>query len=323
MVIQTDFSKNIRLLDMKRDLDQVADLIELCFYHQMDPDGKKYLKQIRKAANNRMQQRYFRISGMQISYPIYGFVWEEDQKIVGNITMIPHLHRGKWKFLVANIAVNPDYRSRGIARNLTQEAIDHLNRNKINTIWLQVREDNHHAINLYRSLGFNDQAVRTMWLLSSLERRDHNISSHVSTERKMRADWNSHRSWLLKTYPEEITWYLPFDIYLFRSGIFSLFYKILNGKMSINWSAFDRGSLMGCATWQPTNMFADLIWLAVNERFESESIEVLLKDLRKHVILKKPILVNYPYGKGVESFISSGFIIHNTLIWMKYEKQQI
>jgi len=318
MMVHVNSSKQIRLLDMKHDLGQIADLIEICFYHQMDPDGKRYLRQIRTAANNRLQQRYFKISGMQISYPIYGFVWEEDQKIVGNITIIPHLHAGKWHFLVANIAVNPDYRQRGIARKLTQKAIDHLTNKKIKTIWLQVRENNHNAINLYRSLGFKDQAIRTMWIMKSLTEQDHNSQLHRVTERRRGSDWNLHKEWLLDTYPKEITWYLPFDLQLFKPGIYSLVYKIINGKMSTHWSIYDRDRFIGSATWQPTNMFADLIWLAVNKKREGEAIEVLLKDIKKHVILKKPILVNYPYNIGVEPFLSSGFKVHNTLIWMKY-----
>ena len=53
MTFNSDTSNNIRLLDMTHDLDQVADLIEICFIHQMDPDGKRYLQQIRSAAKNR------------------------------------------------------------------------------------------------------------------------------------------------------------------------------------------------------------------------------------------------------------------------------
>ena len=45
-----------------------------------------------------------------------GFVWEEDGSIIGNATLlqsdIPN------RYLVANVAVHPDYRRRGIAKGL-------------------------------------------------------------------------------------------------------------------------------------------------------------------------------------------------------------
>jgi hypothetical protein len=43
---------HLRRLEMRRDLEKVADLVELCFYDTLDPEGKQYLKEMRKAAHN-------------------------------------------------------------------------------------------------------------------------------------------------------------------------------------------------------------------------------------------------------------------------------
>ena len=318
---KTNAKQTTRMIDLKKDLGQVADLIELCFHHYMDPDGKRYLEQIRKAATNRLQQRVIKINGMQISYPIYGFVWEIDNQIVGNITIIPHLHHGKWFFLVANIAVHPDHRRKGIARELTQKAIDYLNENNVHVIWLQVREDNEYAINLYRSLGFKDKAIRTMWILKNIDNLDLRTEKEIIIDRRKKSNWKVINNLLYETYPKEINWYLPFDIRLFKPGIFMFLFKIFYGKISTHWEARLNNEFIGSASWQPTNMFADFIWLAVKEQYLNEAIEALLIKLDQYVVLKKPLLINYPFGKGTNAFINAGFRVHNSFIWMEYSRE--
>lgn len=59
-----------------------------------------------------------------------------------------------------NIVIHPDYRHQGLAKKLLAELIDILLQKKIHMIWLEVRESNLSAINLYRQLGFNDITIR-------------------------------------------------------------------------------------------------------------------------------------------------------------------
>ena len=59
---------------------------------------------------------------------------------------------------IVEIAVHPDHRRRGIARELIEEAIRHAA--DLNTVFLEVRESNTPAIGLYESLGFERLGVR-------------------------------------------------------------------------------------------------------------------------------------------------------------------
>jgi hypothetical protein len=45
-------SSGLRPFDVRRDLNQVADLVEQCFADTLDPDGQHYLGQMRAAAGN-------------------------------------------------------------------------------------------------------------------------------------------------------------------------------------------------------------------------------------------------------------------------------
>lgn len=52
------------------------------------------------------------------------------------------------------LAVLPEQRRRGIARQLLQEGFERLRGQGIETCFLEVREDNQSAIGLYRDMGF-------------------------------------------------------------------------------------------------------------------------------------------------------------------------
>lgn len=53
-----------------------------------------------------------------------------------------------------NLAVDPDYRNRGIGRELVAQLIKRLKENEVTCLTLEVRVSNTPAVNLYNSLGF-------------------------------------------------------------------------------------------------------------------------------------------------------------------------
>lgn len=53
-----------------------------------------------------------------------------------------------------NIAVNPDYRRRGIAESLIERLVAELKGKQVSSLTLEVRASNAPAIALYRKLGF-------------------------------------------------------------------------------------------------------------------------------------------------------------------------
>ena len=53
-----------------------------------------------------------------------------------------------------NLAVDPDYRKRGIGRELVEQLIKRLKENEVTCLTLEVRVSNTPAVNLYNSLGF-------------------------------------------------------------------------------------------------------------------------------------------------------------------------
>ena len=93
---------------------------------------------------------------------VSGFVYIEEGKIVGNVTLTldqGHLDR----YFVSNVAVRIVNRRRGIARELMQTAIAELRRQGVNWILLNVRPNNPEAIQLYEQLGFQHVEMNGEW----------------------------------------------------------------------------------------------------------------------------------------------------------------
>lgn len=85
---------------------------------------------------------------------LLGFVWEENHRIIGNVTLtLDDARKRQW--LISNVAVYPEFRRRGIARELMHMATDEAIRRRGVWLTLNVRPFNTGAIRLYEQLGFD------------------------------------------------------------------------------------------------------------------------------------------------------------------------
>lgn len=78
----------------------------------------------------------------------YVLFW--DQRLAGYVVTF----RRAEAFLIANLAVAPEFRRRGVARILLRKAMEKGERMGASFAVLDVRESNREAIALYRSFGF-------------------------------------------------------------------------------------------------------------------------------------------------------------------------
>jgi ribosomal protein S18 acetylase RimI-like enzyme len=307
---------HIRPVDPRRDLLPIADLIELCFTHQMDEDGRDYLRHIRQAAYDVNLQRWVRGSNERVSAPLFGYVWEEDNKVVANLTLIPFHREGIWRYLIANVATHPDYRGLGIARRLTQKGIDHVREKEASAVWLQVRDDNPAAYHLYLDLGFKERARRTTWMQANPPPALLPLNAYHISWRQGRV-WDHEMAWLGNTYPPEITWNLNFRIDRYSPGVWRSLMRFLNNERIEQWTVHQGPLLLGVAIWDAGFFNAETVWLAPNPECEDEALMALLTLLRSEVTAPRPMILNYPAEHGISAFTRAGFALHNTLIWME------
>lgn len=90
---------------------------------------------------------------------------EENGKIMG--------YMGMWRILdechITNVAVLPEYRTKGIASMLINKMVEICKCSEILTMTLEVRESNFPAINLYKKFGFIEVGKRPRYYLKPLE----------------------------------------------------------------------------------------------------------------------------------------------------------
>jgi [ribosomal protein S18]-alanine N-acetyltransferase len=86
-----------------------------------------------------------------LSSPIsISFVIEENDLLLGYIMLYSVLDEAH----VLNLAINPDYRGRGYASELIRHVTEYYRKRGISDFFLEVRDSNTKAINLYRMFGF-------------------------------------------------------------------------------------------------------------------------------------------------------------------------
>jgi RimJ/RimL family protein N-acetyltransferase len=247
-----------------------------------------------------------------------GFVWEEDGRIIGNLSLIPFQKDGRRTYLLANVAVHPNFRRRGIARALTQRALGFLRRRNIGEVWLQVREDNQDAQDLYRSVGFVDRAIRTTWRMQPGEVRT--LENLASTETHLRhrkaSDWPQQKRYFDQAYPHYLRWNYPVNFERLSPGIVQTASNFVEGLRLRHWTYIINGRGQGQITWQKTETFANNLWLAFNETEEHTLLPEAMLSVLKNLSQDHTISIDYPKGRSEEVFKNLGFRDFRTLIWM-------
>jgi ribosomal protein S18 acetylase RimI-like enzyme len=308
---------HLRPLNVRTDLSAVADLIEMCFAHQMDSEGREYIRQLRRAADEVQRLRWLSAASEHSSIPLQGYIWEEEGRVVGNLTLIPFYWNRKWYYLIANVAVHPDFRQRGIARQLTERALEHIRERGIDAGWLQVRDDNPIAHNLYLSLGFVERARRSTWESTDPIPQNSRAQPNIQITPRIERDWPLQSAWLQANYPPEVAWNLPFDYKRLGPDLWRTILRVINGEDIYHWCARQSGELLGIVSWEPSHLHVDALWIATTSKWENAALNTLLPHVRHTIHTGRSLVVNYPYGQAIGPFLDSGFRLHNTLIWME------
>lgn len=311
-----NFDPRIRPIVLRKDLLEIADLIDLCFSENMDAEGRDYLRHIRQIARG---LGGFLVEGTtpeNSQLPFHGYLWEENGRIIGNLTLIQVRKVDRYTYLIANVAVHPDWRGRGIGTQLTERAIAHVREHGGRKIHLQVRSDNPTAIHIYRELGFEETARRTTWVWNPEMKSMPERSGEILVAKRRKDEWSEQKEWLRRIYPWSLTWNLPFNMERIKPGFWHFLEVLLEGGYLKGWSAYQGGKDIGTAVWESGASGSDYVWIGSVPEREDEAIHALLPVVLHNINQPQRISINYPEGQAREAFIRSGMKEELTLIWM-------
>jgi ribosomal protein S18 acetylase RimI-like enzyme len=314
--LHPDLHRQMRPLNVFRDLPAVADLIELCFSSSMDMEGKQYLQDMRRAGGDRSFLRWASRAAESASLPLSGYVWEEDHRIVGNASLVPFRHKNKRLYLIANIAVHPDARRRGIARALTVRAMQHAREKRVDSVWLHVRDDNPHAHFLYSGLGFVELAKRTSWQAAT-DLNTPALRTELSITSRQKRFWPIQQQWLSDLYPEALSWYRHWDFHRLAPGLWNQLVLFLTDANIRQWAAIRGNSLESVLTWIPYGR-GESLFIAAGEASDPDAVPALLLRARRDLFhIQSHITLEAPAGQFDGLILSAGFQKLRTLVWMQ------
>lgn len=238
-------SKNqgLRPVDLRRDLREIAGLMEICFSDTLDQNGRGAVREMEALSNS--GPLLWLIGAMAPQWQM-GYVWLEDGRLVGNVsTQMSEHDRGTW--LIANVAVHPDYRRRGIATALTKAALDLAGVNRARRALLQVHQHNTTAFDLYRALDFTTVTTRSTWeRVSSLE-PPQSEAARYDIRRARSEEWTRDYNFVARHRPAGFNWLRPLRQADWRPSIWRSVQQFLAGMRHEHWLALDAltGQLAG------------------------------------------------------------------------------
>jgi len=313
---RADTHPHLRPLSILRDLPAVADLIESCFDSTMDNDGRRYIQDMRRAGKDNSFLRWANRAAESTSLPLTGYVWEENGKVIGNASLVPFRNKKRKVYLIANIAVYPEHRRKGIARALTERAMQHAREKKVNDIWLHVRDDNSGAIELYESLGFAERARRTSWHANT----DPNIlipKTDIAITDKYPRDWVTQRKWLSRLYPDLLAWHRNWSFDSLGPGFWNWLYLLFVDANIRQWMAVKNGNMEAALAWIPEGR-GESLFAATGEGSDPDALTALLLQARHDLSHYYPrVALEFPSGSFDSAIQHAGFRAIRTLIWMQ------
>lgn len=304
--------EGLRPINPKRDMAQVADLIETAFAGQLDPTGRRMVREMRAFANaGWLGWLAGRLLLPQAAHPI-GFVWEEGERLVGNASLLTVIgYPERW--VLANVAVHPEHRRRGIGRALVRASLDLARRRKGKVVLLQVQSDNLGAQALYASLGFRPLTTRTTWVRPA-SGRALEWSSPGLLRRRQREGWRAQWQLASRLHPEGLLWPLPLRENTFRPRLFDRY-------TAQHWVWREGDKLLASVTARVSvDRYTWRILLLVDPvargKVEGRLLAQTLAELpRGHWIAT----LDYPAGLAVDDLQELGFRPEHELTWMKIE----
>ena len=323
-------SFGLRPMEPMRDLGGVADLIEEAFADDLDQSGQNALQELRWLSRIKPVLWWMVYSNPEHTDFLSGFVWQENKKIVGNIT-VNRTGAGSRRWLISNVAVSKNYRQRGIAKALMDAALELVKEYSGSMVSLQVRADNEPAQKLYTDLHFKQisgnshltapsvPAVKKLPLPPALVFRPHNFDMDdakqayqlacAATPLSVQKEWPLRQSQFRLSSSEYVT---------------NFFRRFKGGGPMARWVVADGHRFVATAdiipaTWRNKHQITLTVhpdWRGILEKsIISRALAYLTPWKNRPIAIRHPVF----HPEAVEAYKSLGLKEGQKLLWLKRE----
>lgn len=228
----------VRQVNIRTDLAAIAELIELSF--NVDETGRATARELRALSQSGMLLGILKRLDRLLDGLGQGFVWVEQGRVVANVSIAAagyprSLGTG---YIIANVAVHPDFRRRGFARAVMQAAIAHIRSKGGNFAILQVEASNHGAQKLYRELGFTEERTFIRWQRPSNVRPPQKLDDMPYITLRQGNEWRAEYELARIVRPNRrggLAWLRPTHPDLFRPAIWRFWGLLMSGQSVERW----------------------------------------------------------------------------------------
>ena len=321
VAVQRQYSSGPRPINLGRDVRPVLALLNVSFGPVRDSQGRAVADRFSLSQSAPFARRLSMVSRGFIP----GFVWEESGQIVGNVTLLESPIRGR--YLVANVAVHPDFRRRGIARGLMHEALGHIQSWNGRQVFLQVESDNEAGIELYLSLAFSELGAIHRWQGYMSRLRFSSTQQTIGPPPRLlrRREWREARQLDRIGFEPNLNWPAPPPADYYKTGLLQRASDLLNGRRQETWvleSERDQGSdLIGLADivseWNRPHNLRLCIAPPFRGRLDESLLKLAVSRLRR--FRNGNVWLNYPAADGTMKTLleASNFQLRRSLTVMR------
>lgn len=319
-------ASGLRPIDVRRDLSEVADLIGNAFADELDQGGLSALREMRTLGQMGPFTQFLSRVSSDFYDMLGGFVWIEDNHVVGNVTIQRADTYGQ-RWAIANVAVAPSFRGRGISRKLMAAALEYIAGRSGKWAVLQVRENNEIARGLYERMGFDTLGgigeYRLDRVPTSLNGGPLNVRPLQNNE------WHAAYELAVANTPSLMQWWQSvraddFQMHIERrlqesflrlvghSRVFRLAVPCTQGNRP-----FDAVAIVRAARWQGNHSLCMVVHPERHGTLEATLLTCALQTLQHFPILPVDTRVQATHAPAVAALREMGFREIKTLLTMR------
>jgi len=320
LILPAQPTDGLQRLDVARHLAGVAELLSVCFSHEVDDGWRAAVREMQVLGHFGPLLKLLLWFTPEQNILTNGFVWVAEGRVVGNVSTQPsETQKGVW--MVANVAVHPDFRRRGIAHQLMLATLKHIRQQGGRAVILQVDDENLGAFELYRQLGFAHLTTRRQWSRSGRSFVPAHEPSRFDVRLRDDREWLEQLNLAELAHPYGLAWNRPLSLREFQPSTWRRVQMFFSGEADEHWLATtEREQVAGSLLVQTGRPEGDRLALMAHPAFRGHVERALLvRGLRRLGARPWSTRMEHPAEDVyVNDLLTDfGFAVTRTLRWMR------